>query len=65
MLLFYNPDISCRSPKEIAEEAKKAFLNDKTTPEEHFDDMVKAGFINKKGQVTKLLGGEADIDFIS
>lgn len=65
MFLLYNPDIKYRSPKEIAEEAKKAFENDKTTPEEHFDDMVRAGFINKKGQVTKLLGGDADIDFIS
>jgi hypothetical protein len=48
------------SPKEIAREAREALARNPETPEQHFERLVRAGFINKHGEVTKLLGGDAD-----
>ncbi len=30
------------------------------TPKEHFERMIRNGLINSQGQLTKLVGGEAD-----
>lgn len=49
-----------RTPKQIKQEALEAFARDPTTPEQHFQQMIDAGFINSKGQVTTLLGGSVD-----
>lgn len=48
------------SPKEIAREAREILARNPETPEQHFERLVRAGFINKRGEVTKLLGGDAD-----
>jgi hypothetical protein len=48
------------TPQEIAREAREALAKNPETPKEHFERMVRAGFINKRGEVTKLLGGDAD-----
>ena len=48
------------SPRELAAEARAALLASPETPEEHFQRLIKCGFINAHGQVTKLLGGDAD-----
>lgn len=49
-----------RTTKEIADEAREALARNPETPEQHFQRMIDAGFINAKGQVTTLLGGKAD-----
>jgi len=54
--------MAIRTSKQIAEEALRAFAQDTETPEEYFQSMVRAGFINSKGQVTKLLGGTVDTE---
>lgn len=48
------------TPHEIAREAREALDRSQETPEEHFQRLVRRGFINARGQVTKLLGGDAD-----
>jgi hypothetical protein len=51
---------SSPSPEEIAAEAREALRTDKETPDEHFTRLVRLGWINARGEVTKFLGGEAD-----
>jgi hypothetical protein len=47
--------------EEIAAEAREALRRlPKKTPEEDFTDMVRKGFINAKGEVTRLIGGSAE-----
>lgn len=49
------------SPKEVAEEALAALRREpRPTPEETWARLIKLGFINSRGEVTKLLGGDAD-----
>ncbi len=44
------------------EEVSKALQEsiDSMTPREHFERMVQTGIINRKGEVTKLIGGDAE-----
>lgn len=49
-----------RTPEQLAAEARRAFSEHPETPEQHIDRLIRAGFINAKGQVTKLLGGTAE-----
>ena len=51
---------SSPSPEEIAAEAREALRTDKESPDECFTRLVRLGWINARGQVTKFLGGEAD-----
>jgi hypothetical protein len=48
------------SPYELAAEARKTLENDPETPREHFARLVRKGFINSHGEVTRLLGGDAE-----
>ncbi len=48
------------SPYELAEEAREALRNNPETPRDHFARLIRIGFINARGQVTRLLGGQAD-----
>ena len=48
------------TPEEIAAEAREALRTDKESPDEHFTRLVRLGWINARGEVTKFLGGEAD-----
>jgi hypothetical protein len=49
------------TPEEIAKEARKALSRrPPMSPREYFTWMVRQGFINGKGQVTKLIGGSAE-----
>ena len=48
------------TPQEVAAEAREAFARNPETPEQTWDRMIRAGFSNKRGEVTKLLGGDAD-----
>jgi hypothetical protein len=48
------------TPAEIAEEAREAMRRSPESPKEHFDRLVRLGFINTRGEVTKLLGGDAE-----
>jgi len=48
------------SARQLAKEAREALARNKETPEEHFDRLIKLGFINSKGEVTTLLGGAAE-----
>lgn len=47
--------------EELAAEAREA-LNKrrKRTPDEYITEMVRSGFINAKGEVTRLIGGSAE-----
>lgn len=49
-----------RTPEQLAADARKAFREHPETPEEHIARLIRAGFINAKGEVTRLLGGDAD-----
>jgi hypothetical protein len=47
--------------KELAAEAREALRNYKERyPGERFDQLVQLGWINSKGEVTRLLGGLAE-----
>jgi hypothetical protein len=48
------------TPQEIAREAREALARNPETPEQTFQRLVRAGFINERGEVTKLLGGDVD-----
>jgi hypothetical protein len=48
------------TPAEIAEEAREAMRQSPESPKEHFDRLVRLGFINTRGEATKLLGGDAE-----
>lgn len=48
------------TPEELAREAREALSRRTETPEEHFDRLVRIGWINRKGEVTRLLGGEVE-----
>jgi hypothetical protein len=48
------------TPAEIAEEAREALRRSPESPEEHFERLVRLGWINARGEVTKLLGGDAE-----
>jgi len=49
-----------RTARELGEEMKRIFEEHPETSEEHFARLVRAGFLNSKGQVTWLIGGEAE-----
>lgn len=49
-----------RTPEELAAEGRRILREHPETPEEHIARLIRAGFINAKGEVTKLLGGDAD-----
>jgi hypothetical protein len=52
---------SSPSPEEIAAEAREALRKlPKETSREHFRRLVRNGWINARGEVTKVLGGKAD-----
>ena len=51
---------SSPTPEEIAAEAREALRTLHETPDEHFTRLVRLGWINARGQVTKFLGGEAE-----
>lgn len=46
------------SPEELAKEALEAIASDTRTPEEHFENLVKKGIIDRNGRVicAKLFG---------
>jgi hypothetical protein len=49
------------TPEEIAREAREALdRRPRRTSHERFTELVRKGWINARGQVTKLLGGTAD-----
>jgi hypothetical protein len=46
--------------EEVAREARAALAKSRETPEQHFERLVRRGWINSRGEVTRLLGGEAE-----
>jgi len=49
------------SPDEIAAEARESLSRrPPKSPRERFQEFVRLGWINARGQVTKFLGGRAD-----
>jgi hypothetical protein len=49
------------TPQEIAREALQALRSEpRETAREHFARLVRLGWIDTQGRVTKLLGGEAE-----
>lgn len=42
------------------DEMRAAFEASRLPPKENFERMVRNGLINRKGQLTKLVGGEAE-----
>jgi hypothetical protein len=46
--------------QEIAREAREALARSPETPEEHFARLVRCGFLNARGEVTRILGGDAE-----
>ena len=48
------------SPRELAAEALAALRAAPEDPKQLFQRLVERGWINMRGEVTKLLGGEAD-----
>lgn len=45
---------------ELAADARKALSESRETPKERFARLVRLGWINRQGEVTRLLGGDAD-----
>jgi hypothetical protein len=52
--------MNLQTPAEIAEEARQALARVKETPQETWDRLIRLGWINAKGEVTKVFGGDAD-----
>jgi hypothetical protein len=52
--------MNLQSPAEIAKEAREALSRVKETPQETWDSLIRLGWINAKGEVTKIFGGDAD-----
>ncbi|MGH7136836.1 MAG: hypothetical protein ACREHD_13940 [Pirellulales bacterium] len=48
------------TPEELGREALEALSRRRETPEEHFDRLVRHGWINRQGEVTRLLGGDVE-----
>jgi len=48
------------TPQEVAREARQALAQSQETPQEHYDRLVRLGWINARGEVTRLLGGVAE-----
>lgn len=48
------------TPLELAAEAREALRQTPRQPGELFNRLVQLGWINAHGEVTKLLGGDAD-----
>jgi hypothetical protein len=48
------------SPRELAAEALAALRATPEQPGQRFQRLIELGWINARGEVTKLLGGEAD-----
>ena len=48
------------SPRELAAEALAALRASPEDPSRLFQKLVQRGWINARGEVTKLLGGDAD-----
>lgn len=46
--------------EELAREAREALARSNETPEEHFARLVRRGWINSKGEVTRIFGGDAE-----
>lgn len=51
---------SLPTPRELAAEALEALRAAPEDPKQHFQRLVDQGWINTRGQVTKLLGGDAE-----
>jgi hypothetical protein len=45
---------------EIAQEAREALARSRLTPKERFERLVRLGWINRNGEVTKIFGGDVD-----
>lgn len=45
---------------ELAADARKALRESRESSHEHFERLVKLGWINRQGEVTRLLGGDAE-----
>jgi hypothetical protein len=45
---------------ELGREALEALKRSKEPPKEHFERLVRLGWINRRGEVTRLLGGDAE-----
>ena len=52
------------TPKDLAEEAREAFRRLPRKPGELYDRLVLLGWINTRGEVTKLLGGDAEPEVV-
>jgi hypothetical protein len=52
--------IELPSAHELAREAREVIENNPETSAQHLARLIKAGFINARGQVTWLLGGDVD-----
>jgi hypothetical protein len=48
------------TPKDLAAEAREALRRTPRKPGELYDRLVMLGWINTRGEVTTLLGGDAD-----
>lgn len=49
------------NPEELAKEARNALCGEPSeNADEHFTRLVRLGWINARGQVTKLIGGAAE-----
>ena len=49
-----------QTPAELGEEAMKALRESRESPHEHFERLVRLGWINRQGEVTRLLGGDVE-----
>ena len=49
-----------RTTAELAADAMKALRESREPPREHFARLVRLGWINRQGEVTRLLGGDAE-----
>jgi hypothetical protein len=52
--------MNLQTPAEIAEEARRALARVKQTPQETWERLVRLGWINAQGEVTKIFGGTAE-----
>jgi hypothetical protein len=48
------------SPQDVAREAREALSHSRETPDELYERLVRRGWINRRGEVTRILGGNVE-----
>lgn len=52
--------MSYPTPQEIGREAREALARSRETPKEHLARLIRLGWVNRRGEITRLMGGDVE-----